>query len=110
MARPLLVTAAPAQHSVAAKAVGDSFWSNFVGEVRSHGGNISMHHRRGVRNRPGGYGQYSLTVMGPHRAYWYHQLCGRLVDAGMIEEEELVRSCSLVNVAVRLELKQNANT
>ena len=64
-------------------ALGAGWWASFVARVRARGGNAAHHVRRAMRNRPGGWGHYSLSIMGPHRIFWYSQLCNAIHGAGL---------------------------
>ena len=58
-----------------------------MGRVRGRGGNVSMHNRGSMKNVPSGWGNYSLTFMGPHREHYYHELVNKLQDADIDTRE-----------------------
>jgi len=79
-----------------------------VAAVRERGGNASHHARSGMRSRPGGWGNYSLTIMGPHRAYWYRELCRKIADGGLGEEEVVYLLACLLAGLLASQLPQPA--
>jgi len=72
--------------------LGAGFWKDFVETVRKHGGNMSLHCRSGLQHQHGGWGNYSLTLMGAHRNYYYRELCRKVIAAGLGDGEEFAYS------------------
>ena len=78
------------KHSVTTinEQLGPEFWNRFRKIAEDVGCKVSVHNRKSLKNVHGGWGHYSLTIMGRHRSRLYKQLCDRLQDAGLHNDEE----------------------
>ena len=72
------------KHSVTTinEQLGLEFWNRFRKIAEDVGCKVSVHNRKSLKNVHGGWGHYSLTIMGRHRSHLYKQLCDHLQDAG----------------------------
>ena len=84
------MAAAAAVAAVAAavpQAIGDRWWQNLTKNALAHACRVSHHARGSMAHTEHGWGNYVLTIMGPHRARFYNEICDAITLSGLDEAE-----------------------